>query len=286
MHLPTKGKITPQSFRYLPPAQFTMGSPASEVNRNDDEGPQHQVTLTQGLWLADTACTQGLWLAVMGGKNPSRFKGDADLPVENVSWDDVQNFLDKLQAFLPPGIEAVLPTEAEWEYACRAGTPTPFSFGENINPSQVNYDGNYPYNSEATGEYRRKTITVKALPANAWGFFQMHGNVDEWCADEMRTYTADAVVDPSGATGPDVKSFAVRGGSWYFSARRARSAVRFQFVRGWRYFHLGFRFALRSKSQQPGAGGPVLGGQSTPVLDVARDAPTGALSKLFKKRKS
>jgi formylglycine-generating enzyme required for sulfatase activity len=262
-----------QSFRYLPPTQFTMGSPPNEVNRDDDEGPQHQVTLTQGLWLADTACTQGLWLAVMGGKNPSHFTGDVDLPVENVSWDDVQTFLSKLQAFLPPGVEAVLPTEAEWEYACRAGgvPGTAFSFGDNINPSQVNYDGDFPYNGAAKGLDRRKTIGVKALPANDWGFFQMHGNVWEWCADAARTYTADAVVDPSGATGPDVKSFAVRGGSWNSNALYARSAQRVVFERDGRRDFLGFRFALRSKSQ-PGAGGPVLGGRSTPVLDVARDA--------------
>ena len=263
-----------QSFRYLPPGQFTMGSPPGEADRDDDEGPQHQVTLTQGLWLADTACTQGLWLAVMGGKNPSSFKGDADFPVECVSWDDVQTFLVKLQAFLPPDVEAVLPTEAEWEYACRAGagTSTPYSFGENINPSQVNYYGDYPYNGAAKGKYREKTIAVKALPANAWGFFQMHGNVWEWCADAMRTYSADAVVDPSGATGKGVEIFAVRGGSWTFNAQGARSAQRFRLGRGRRSFDLGFRFALRSKSQA-GAGGPVLGGRSTPVLDVARDGP-------------
>ena len=262
----SQGEGQTQAFRYLPPGQFTMGSPASEVIRFDHEGPQHQVTLTQGLWLADTACTQGLWLAVMGGKNPSNFKGDADLPVERVSWDDVQTFLAKLQAFLPPGVEAVLPTEAEWEYACRAGTSTPFSFGDNINPNQVNYHGNFPYNGAARGEYRSKTVSVKALPANAWGLYQMHGNVWEWCADAIRPYTADAVVDPSGATGEGVKSFAVRGASWRFGARDARSAQRYRFVRGRRgtrddYF--GFRFALRSKSQ--GAGGPVLGGRSTPV---------------------
>ena len=274
-----------QAFRYLPPGQFTMGSPAGEVSRYDDEGPQHQVTLTQGLWLADTACTQGLWQAVMGGKNPSHFMGDADLPVERVSWDDVQTFLARLQAFLPPGVEAVLPTEAEWEYACRAGgvPGTPFSFGDNINASQVNYDGNHPYKDAAKGEYISKTIAVKALPANAWGFFQMHGNVWEWCADALRPYTADAVADPCGATGKGIESFAVRGGSWYNLARIARSALRLLNERVRRSYELGFRFALRSKSQS-GAGGPVLGGRSTSVLDDARDAPVGALSKSRKKR--
>ena len=278
-----------QSFRYLPPAQFTMGSPPGEVSRDSDEGPQHQVTLTQGLWLADTACTQGLWLAVMGGRNPSRFTGGPDpldLPVENVSWDDVQTFLVKLQAFLPPGVEAVLPTEAEWEYACRAGgvPGTPFSFGASINPSQVNYDGNFPYNGAAKGQYRKKTVAVKTLPANAWGFYQMHGNVWEWCADARRIYTAEAVVDPSGTTGKSAKSFAVRGGSWSFNARDARSARRNVSGRDGRSYDLGFRFALRSKSQA-GAGGPVLGGRSTPVLAVARDAAASAPSNSLKKKR-
>ena len=127
-----------------------MGSPDNEPEREDDEGPQHQVTLTEGFWLADTACTQGLWLAVMGGKNPSRFTGDPDLPVETVSWYDVQKFLAKLQAYLPAGVTAVLPTEAQWEYACRAGSSTAFSFGDNISTDQANYNGKYPYNKGTT----------------------------------------------------------------------------------------------------------------------------------------
>lgn len=256
-----------QSFRYLPPGQFLMGSAEDEAERYSDEGPQHLVTLTEGLWLADTACTQGLWQAVMGN-NPSHFKpdlslpaaslsnpsngGDADLPVKQVSWDDVREFLKELQVVLPKGVEAVLPTEAEWEYACRAGTTTPFSFGTNISTEQVNYDGNFPYAGGAKGQYREKTVSVKALPANPWGLYQMHGNVWEWCADGMRDYTTENATDPSGAR--DGGSFVVRGGSWLRDARYARSARRDRRLRDRRSDNLGFRFALRSRAQE-GVGG-------------------------------
>ncbi len=266
-----------QRLRYLPPGSFLMGSPLDEPNRFEDEGPQHQVTLTEGLWLADTACTQGMWMAVMGGDNPSHFTGDLDLPVERVSWNDVQAFLAQLQAHLPAGIKALLPTEAQWEYACRAGTTTPFSFGQQISTAQVNYNGNHPYNNGPKGEYREATVPVKAVPANAWGLYQMHGNVWEWCADAMHAYTEKAVADPSGAGGKGTQSYAVRGGSWFNDGWLARSARRNQLERVGHRASLGFRFALRSISQ-PGAGGPVFGqspslGRDGPVLKQARSAP-------------
>jgi formylglycine-generating enzyme required for sulfatase activity len=123
-----------QRMRWIEPGQFLMGSPETEAERDVDEGPQHPVTISQGFWLADTACTQGLWQAVMGN-NPSRFhaenQGGPDYPVERVSWNMIQGFLQKLQTALG-GCEVTLPTEAEWEYACRAGTDTPFSFGGTI----------------------------------------------------------------------------------------------------------------------------------------------------------
>ena len=235
-----------QDFRYLPPGQFMMGSPADEPERADTEGPQHLVTLTQGLWLADTTCTQALWQALMGD-NPSTFTGE-QLPVETVNWDTAQKFIGKLQTCLPAGIEATLPTEAEWEYACRAGTSTIFSFGDNVSTDQVNFNGGCPYNNTAMGEYRDKTIAVKALPANDWGFYQMHGNVWEMCADAMLRYPAAPRIDPRGPGGPEIESFAVRGGSWLEPAQCARSARRDQWPRGYRYQDLGFRFALRPVS--------------------------------------
>jgi hypothetical protein len=131
-----------QRFRWIAPGSFLMGSPDSEPERYDDER-QHRVTLTRGYWLAETACTQSLWQAVTGS-NPGYFKDDPRNPVEQVSWKDVRTFIEALNG-LVPRLGARLPTEAEWEYACRAGTETPFSFGDNITPEQVNYVGNYPY---------------------------------------------------------------------------------------------------------------------------------------------
>ncbi len=238
-----------QRFRWIEPGSFLMGSPQTEPERADDEGPQHSVVLTQGFWLADTACTQAFWLAVVGGENPSDFMGDAELPVEQVNWSRVMDeFMPHLQALLPEGLEATLPTEAQWEYACRAGTSTPFSFGKQINPQQVNYAGNYPYNKGAKGVYREKTVPVKALPANTWGLFQMHGNVWEWCFDAPRTYAEGTTVDPLGAVGDGPR--ALRGGSWINDARNARSAFRYRGRRDFRYGRIGFRVALRFKPSQ------------------------------------
>ena len=126
--------------------------------------------LTYGIWLADTVCTQALWQAAMGD-NPSRFKG-AERPVEQVSWEDAQRFVARLNGERDD-LLLRLPREAEWEYACRAGTTTPFWFGETIGTEQANYDGNYPYAGGAKGEYRGETVEVKALPANAWGLYQI-----------------------------------------------------------------------------------------------------------------
>jgi formylglycine-generating enzyme required for sulfatase activity len=128
--------------RWIDPGEFLMGSPEDEVERRKSE-KQHRVILTSGYWLGETACTQGLWQAVMGD-NPSDFKGSDMLPVDSVSWDDCVGFIKEVNMMVP-GIELRLPWEAEWEYACRAGTTTPFHFGENITTDQVNYDGNFPY---------------------------------------------------------------------------------------------------------------------------------------------
>jgi formylglycine-generating enzyme required for sulfatase activity len=248
--------------RYIEPGEFLMGSPKHEAGRDEDEGPQHRVVISHGFWLGEVACTQALWQAVMGN-NPSRFDekngGGPQHPVEQVSWLDVQQFLHKLNQSLPPDFpwQASLPTEAEWEYACRAGTITPFWFGANIRPDQVNYDGNYLYAGAATGMYRECTVAVDALPCNDWGLYQMHGNVWEWCADR---YGADAYakragkvsVDPGLAQAwqPDFAEegpCSVRGGGWSDDARRARSACRFRLLPVGLYVSLGFRLALRSR---------------------------------------
>ncbi len=225
-----------QRFRWIEPGSFLMGSPETEPDRRDREGPQHRVTLTQGFWLADTVCTQALWLAVVGGENPSDFKERDDLPVENVSWDDVmKKFMPKLQALLPEGVEATLPSEAQWEYACRAGTLTAYGWGNKVNPRLANID-------------TRRTTPVKTYPANPWGLFDMHGNVLEWCFDGLRTYEDAEAVDPLGAVGDGPR--ARRGGAWNFRAGLARSAYRFGFKRGNRWYSLGVRVALRFKPSE------------------------------------
>nr|VFJ98629.1 MAG: Formylglycine-generating enzyme, required for sulfatase activity, contains SUMF1/FGE domain [Candidatus Kentron sp. LFY] len=273
-----------QRLRWIGPGHFLMGSPPREPDRYDDEGPRHKVTLPTGFWLFDTACTQDLWQAVMGN-NPSRFKGE-DRPIEQVSWNDVQKFLDRINSRIP-GLELVLPSEAEWEYGCRAGTDSPFGFGENITPEQVNYNGEYPYTGGEIGEYRKCTVPVASLPPNPWGLYEMHGNVWEWtrdCWHENYRETSDdassndtseassesqpgADLDTALDADPDTHSHVgtdisnasnisdvgrvVRGGSWRNVARVVRSAVRDRNKPGEHSNNLGFRCARIESDDQP-----------------------------------
>lgn len=242
-----------QRMRWIEPGEFLMGSPEDEPERSSDEGPRHRVRLSEGFWLADSACTQELWLAVIEGKNPSHFQNDFRCPVEQVSWDDVQEFLRALLDRLPAGAEPILPTESQWEYACRAGTDTPFSFGERITPEQVNFDGNYPYVGSVKGRYRQRTVPVKSLPPNRWGLYEMHGNILEWCSDSKREYKAASegymICDPEFPPGRE--SPALRGGAWFHLAKFVRSACRQANERGTRHSSVGFRLALRSTSTSP-----------------------------------
>lgn len=247
-----------QRLRWIEPGEFWMGSTEAERRRFaalltddqktllDGEKPRHRVRLTQGFWLADTACTQALWQTVVGD-NPSHFTGDLDLPVEQVSWDDVtQKFLRALNQCLK-GVQAFLPTEAQWEYACRAGAETAYSFGDLITTDQVNYDGIHPLPNGQNGTFRKKTLAVKSLPPNAWGLFQMHGNVWEGCADAPRSYATDPVSDPDGGQDPEWR--VVRGGTWESPPGVVRAAFRLKIYRGYSWSGLGFRFALRSNEQ-------------------------------------
>ncbi len=236
-----------QRCRWIAPGTFQMGSPEGEVDRGGNE-TQHEVTFTRGYWLADTACTQVLWQAVMGD-NPNRFKDDPANPVKQVSWNEVQTFLSRLNA-LVPGLDAGLPSEAQWENACRAGTTTPFSFGENITPEQVNYKGDRPYAGGEKGEYRARTVPVKSLPPNPWGLYEMHGNVLEWCADWYGDYPEGPQIDPSGP--PEGVERVLRGGSWYDYGRICRAASRYGIEPGYRYGITGFRLA---PGQRPGPEG-------------------------------
>ena len=270
-----------QRFRWLPPGEFWMGSPDDEPERFKDEGPRHRVRLSQGFWLADSACTQALWLALMGNNKPSHFKGDDQRPVENVSFDEVQAFLARLQDLLPPGCEALLPTEAQWEYACRAGTDTPFNLPAPISRINVNFDASVASKLAVPGEESKTTVPVKSLPPNAWGLYEMHGNVWEWCADDQRDYAGTALPeaaleDPWGPVSQEQGARrAVRGGAWFDRAGNLRSALRKRDPRDDRDRYLGFRVALRSSPVGSAPEGPpevLRPGPEAPGSPARRDA--------------
>jgi formylglycine-generating enzyme required for sulfatase activity len=185
--------------------------------------------------MAKTEVTQKQWKALMG-KNPSFFTGD-DLPVETVTWKDAAEFCRKLSK--KEGVTYRLPTEAEWEYACRAGTTTAFHTGETINTDQANYDGNHTYAGGPKGEFRETTTEAGSLPANAWGLHEMHGNVWEWCADWYGEYPQGEARDPTGPAKGDRRVF--RGGCWINFPAVCRSANRASTVPVSWNFHLGFR---------------------------------------------
>ena len=193
----------------IPAGKFVMGSPGSEVGRMENE-TQHEVTFTKTFYIGKYEVTQEQWDAVMGNK-PSEEKGK-NLPVTSVSWKDCQEFIKKLNAKTDGGYR--LPTEAEWEYACRAGTTTAYSFGDEITPKDANYV------SSSTG----KPVAVGSYQPNAFGLYDMHGNVWEWCEDRHGEYPKVAVTDPKGpATG---YGRVLRGGSFNLNASRARSSCR------------------------------------------------------------
>ena len=225
------------TFVLIPAGRFMMGSPENEPKRDNDE-KQHRVTITQDYYMQTTEVTQGQWKAVMGN-NPSSFKDCGDVcPVESVSWNDVQSFMKKLNR-MDSGYSYRLPTEAEWEYAARAGTTTPFAFGNCLSTDDENYDGNYPLTGCTKGQYRRKTISVGSLRKNPWGLYDMHGNVYEWCQDWYGQYPTGSVTNP---TGPTTGSYRViRGGSWNDFARYCRSALRNRLDPVYAFDYLGFR---------------------------------------------
>jgi formylglycine-generating enzyme required for sulfatase activity len=233
-----------------------MGSPASEPERRDAE-VQHRVTIS-GFYMGKYAVTQKEWTEVMW-TNPINFKGD-NLPVEMISWYEAVEYCNKrsLKEGLPgayrgSGVAIIcdftaggsrLPTEAEWEYACRAGTTTPFNTGNNITTEQANYDGNYPYNGHAKGTYRKGTMRVGSFTPNSWGLYDMHGNVWEWCWDWYGVYSIGAQTNPVGASsGADRVS---RGGGWGSGGRNLRSASRDYDTPSDRYGSIGFRLVRPS----------------------------------------
>ncbi|MDM8522623.1 C25 family cysteine peptidase [Desulfococcaceae bacterium HSG8] len=234
------------TFNLIPAGTFMMGSPEDEPGRDSDE-TQHQVTLTQGFYMQITEVTQGQWKAVTGSYPPELYFTECgdNCPVERVSWNDVQDFISKMNQRGEGTYR--LPTEAEWEYAARAGTNTPFYFGQCLSTDQGNYDGNYPLAGCPEGEYKSETIPVASLGANAWGLYDMHGNVWEWCQDWYGSYPAGSLTDP---TGPTTGSYRVtRGGCWGNSAAPCQSAFRSYYSPGARNDDRGFRLVL-SPGQQ------------------------------------
>ena len=240
---------------FCPPGTFTMGSPTNEAGRNGAE-TQHQVTLTNGFYLGKYEVTQGQYETVMTGNpeglnaKPSAWPNNDNRPVEKVSWNDAQVFLTRLNATeqaagrLPTGWSYVLPTESQWEYACRAGTTTAYSWGNAIASSNANYNWDGAHN---TGNDFKQTRDVGQYAANPWGFFDMHGNVWEWTADWYQAAypTGNLVIDP---TGPASGSFRVkRGGSWYDGGTNLRSAKRNLHTPSTRYNDLGFRVGFQKQ---------------------------------------
>ncbi|HUF62884.1 MAG TPA: formylglycine-generating enzyme family protein [Verrucomicrobiales bacterium] len=249
---------------WCPPGKFLMGSPATEAGRREDE-VQHEVTLTQGFWMAKTETTQAQWKALMPD-NPSAFQGDR-LPVESVHWDEAKGFAAALTARmrregkLVPGWKFRLPTEAQWEYACRAGTSTAYYTGDGEEALRKAgcYDGNSERKPSRMGEWLRsipvfegwfpgntgrKTWPAGKKEENAFGLQDMHGNVGEWCEDGYREYGDGMVVDPLGPREGPVR--VIRGGSWAVVAVWCRSACRDAGGRagGDRFGFLGFRVCL------------------------------------------
>ena len=210
----------------IPAGTFMMGSPESEDRPWDNE-TQHKVTLTKPFYFGKFTITQEQWKLLMGN-NPSQTKG-AKLPVTDVSWDDCQDFIKKLNANSSGGYR--LPTESEWEYACRAGKTTAYSFGDNITPKDANYfDSN-------TG----KTLAGGSYKTNAFGLYDMHGNVHEWCEGWYEKYPVEPVTDPKGPATGEKK--VLRGGSFGTLDAKVRSSFRFIFSPSGQYFDFGFRLA-------------------------------------------
>jgi formylglycine-generating enzyme required for sulfatase activity len=252
---------------HLPPGRFLMGSPADEPGRYADEGPQHEVQLKE-FFLSQTPITQAQWRAVAQWQrrehedgelwpeeldpdpvakldDAERFAGE-QRPVVNVSWHDAMAFCQRLR--LRTGKNYTLPSEAQWEYACRAGTSTPFHFGDTISTKLANYDGSEVYGDGEKGDYRQQTTDVFSFPANAWGLHDMHGNVWEWCADQWHENYEGAPEDgrawideEAKENKSDMDGMLLRGGSWNDRPRDCRSAFRINNHPDNRYSSIGFR---------------------------------------------
>jgi formylglycine-generating enzyme required for sulfatase activity len=233
---------------YIPGGEFMMGSPAGEGSTK--EKPQHRVTVAD-FWMEKYTVTQAQWRQVAAlprvardlKPDPAYFKGNSR-PVETVSWDDAMEFCARLSKFTQRQYR--LPSEAEWEYACRAGTTTPFYFGETISTELANYNGNYTYGKGTKGQYRQQTTDVGSFPPNAFGLYDMHGNVWEWCADDWhRDYNGAPTDGSAWDNGNDNYFHVLRGGCWDSNPDYCRAASRYYFnARGLATVKVGFRLVV------------------------------------------
>jgi uncharacterized protein (TIGR02996 family) len=250
----------------IPPGVFLMGSPDSEAERGDDEGPQHEVAISRPFYLGVYPVTQAQWRRVLGsnpswfcagrgGRDEVRGLGTSNFPVECVGWEEAVAFCRELSE-LPEERRARrvyrLPSEAEWEYACRGGaaSSTPFHLGPSLSSTQANFHGDHPYGGAAKGPNLGRPTEVGAYQvSNGFGLYDLHGNVYEWCADwyDENYYASSPRLDPPGpAGGPDRVN---RGGSWYSCGWYCRSAFRGRSGPGYRHYCLGFRVALVPSGQ-------------------------------------
>ena len=245
---------------WIPAGEFMMGSTDAEIdevvrecqrynkvcNRDywTNEIPKHSVKIKTGFWLGRYEVTQAQWRSVIGN-NPSLFSKCGDeCPVDHVSWDDIQIFLQRLNA-KKDGYTYRLPSEAEWEYAARAGTTTTFAFGDTLNSRQANFSGNFPFRSNKKGPYLAKTVPVGSYKPNAWGLYDMHGNVWEWVQDIWKNgYDGLSVDGSANLSLGDPKLHVLRGGSWFYSGLNTRSAERGRVSSDDRVNDYGFRIVV------------------------------------------
>lgn len=227
-------------FVLIPSGDFIMGSPPDEEHRYLNENPQHLVSI-DSFYFMTTEVTQAHWMEVMG-ENPSLFK-HPNHPVEGVSWYDVKEFIKRLNDRYPT-YQFRLPSESEWEYACRADTKTPFHTGPTINTDQANFDGTHAYGKGWRGVSRGSTLPVKSFLPNAWGLYDMHGNVWEWVEDSDHSSYDGAPCNDSAWIDQESEYRILRGGSWYNYAGNCRSANRGRLNPSYKQYNNGFRLVM------------------------------------------
>jgi len=247
-----KEPVTGMEFILIPKGSFLMGN-----HENDDKESSseilHKVTISRDFWLARIEVTQKQWQLLMGNKEihpekPSPFhNANPQYPIVGVSYFDVQRYLKKLNE-LAQAYHFRLPSEAEWEYACRAGTTTPFSSGLNLSDSLANFNNEIPSTYSTQGKYIGHPVPVGSYPSNPWGLHDMHGNVWEWISDWYAPYSPEQATNPQGP--PSGKQKVIRGGSWYFGARNAKSSSRRTHEPGLWGFSIGFRIVCEKMNYE------------------------------------